>query len=421
MSRKKSENRLHYRTCDHERWNSLPFVLGQEIKTSNNHTTGGHELVDICDALAGKYPVDFRFTGWHPWCRCYAVSILADEKETDEYCRRIANGEDVSGFHFTGKQTDMPDGWNEWMKANKDRIETAQAKGKQAPYFIKGNFKEGDPTKELRWIGERKTAASAAITPAKPKKLTPKEIGDRRHAARTAEEKADIQRRWNVSRSDARIITRARCTIVIAERYPSFDISTLQKAVDDLDVIKAAKRTYMERERLVDYAQVERRAIEAKIVVRATEKDASRKALGESLADGVIRILQANKRNALEEARTWLAKLELSLPSTGYRKSIFATAYETKAKTWKETKTYKFLREEERTLENGKKYKCNIYETKGGTLILEPKNLPKKYHLTVEAIADELEKLPVELKAQAKEIHLLNFYNPNDAQLAKSL
>lgn len=153
--------------------------------------------------------------------------------------------------------------------------------------------------------------------------------------------------------------------------------------------------------------------------MRATEKDASRKALGESLADGVIRILQANKRNALEDAKTWLAKLELSLPSTGYRKSIFATAYETKAKAWKETKTYKFLREEERTLENGKKYKCNIYETKGGTLIIEPKNLPKKYHLTVEAIADELEKLPVELKSQAKEIHLLNFYNPNDAHWQK--
>lgn len=134
-----TENNIAYRTCDHKRWNALPFVLGQEIRTSNNHTSGGVRIVDICDELAGKYPVEFKFTGWHPFCRCYAVSILAKEKEVDEYCRRLSKGESVDGYEFTGKQTDMPQEWSAWIDKNKDRIVKAQAEGRQMPYFLKDN------------------------------------------------------------------------------------------------------------------------------------------------------------------------------------------------------------------------------------------------------------------------------------------
>ncbi|MFW5481622.1 MAG: hypothetical protein ACOCN9_01785 [Prevotella sp.] len=128
-----TENNIAYRTCDHKRWNALPFVLGQEIKTSNNHPEP-----DICDTLAGKYPIEFKFTGWHPFCRCYAVSILANGKELDDYCRRIENGEEVSNYKFAGKVDDFPDELKDWVEDNDSRIVSAFVSQK-LPYFLADN------------------------------------------------------------------------------------------------------------------------------------------------------------------------------------------------------------------------------------------------------------------------------------------
>lgn len=76
-----TETNIAYRTSDQERWKQFDFVVGIEVRLSNNHTCLGrdgkpHEFHDICDELAGRYPKDFKFTGWHPHCRCHAVSIL---------------------------------------------------------------------------------------------------------------------------------------------------------------------------------------------------------------------------------------------------------------------------------------------------------------------------------------------------------
>lgn len=133
-----TENNIAYRTCDHKRWNALPFVLGQEIKTSNNHTLHGKPFTDICDDLAGRYPKEFKFTGWHPFCRCYAVSILASEKELDDYCRRIENGEEVSNYKFAGKVDDFPDEFKDWVEDNDSRIVSAFVNQK-LPYFLADN------------------------------------------------------------------------------------------------------------------------------------------------------------------------------------------------------------------------------------------------------------------------------------------
>lgn len=132
-----TENNIAYRTCDHKRWQALDFVLGQEIRLSNNHTLNGKPFTDICDELAGKYPKEFKFTGWHPWCRCYSVSILADEAEVDEYCKLIAEGKSVANFKFTGALTpdDMPKEFKEWVAKNKKRIKAASS----MPYFLKDN------------------------------------------------------------------------------------------------------------------------------------------------------------------------------------------------------------------------------------------------------------------------------------------
>lgn len=156
-----TENNIAYRTADHNRWQALPFVIGIEIHISNNHPTE-----DICDLFDGKrFPKDFKFTGWHPWCRCYAVSVLASQEEMDAYTTAIMNGEDVSNWKFTGQVEKMPKEFNKWMKDNQARIENATS----MPYFIKDNFKDGDPAKGLRWEGVEKSNKKDDAIVATPK------------------------------------------------------------------------------------------------------------------------------------------------------------------------------------------------------------------------------------------------------------
>jgi hypothetical protein len=186
-----TENNMAYRTADHTRWQALPFVIGIEIHISNNHPTE-----DICDLFDGKrFPKDFKFTGWHPWCRCYAVSILAKQEEMDAYIKALIAGEDVSDWQFTGKVEQMPTEFTKWMKDNESRI----AKAKSMPYFIKDNFKDGDPTKGLRWEGK---TPDQETKPVKTKHDIIIENAAKRHAARTKEQVVDIQDAWTERRLD---------------------------------------------------------------------------------------------------------------------------------------------------------------------------------------------------------------------------
>ena len=187
-----TENNIAYRTADHNRWQALPFVIGIEIHISNNHPTE-----DICDLFDGKrFPKDFKFTGWHPWCRCYAVSVLASQEEMDAYTTALMNGEDVSNWKFTGQVEKMPKEFNKWMKDNKARIENATS----MPYFIKDNFKDGDPAKGLRWEGKKTDKKTA---PAKTAHDIIMENAAKRHAARTSEQIDDIKDAWRERRLDA--------------------------------------------------------------------------------------------------------------------------------------------------------------------------------------------------------------------------
>ena len=188
-----TENNIAYRTADHNRWQALPFVIGIEIHISNNHPTE-----DICDLFDGKrFPKDFKFTGWHPWCRCYAVSVLASQEEMDAYTTALMNGEDVSNWKFTGQVEKMPKEFNKWMKDNQTRIENATS----MPYFFKDNFKDGDPAKGLRWEGKKPDQAKTP--PAKTAHDIIMENAAKRHAARTSEQIDDIKDAWRERRLDA--------------------------------------------------------------------------------------------------------------------------------------------------------------------------------------------------------------------------
>lgn len=155
-----TETNIAYRTADHLRWQQMDFVVGIEIVLSNNHTiklqpgettddksqlrkdgtpkaNAVRPLVDICDDLAGRYPKDFKFTGWHPHCCCHAVPILKTQKEINEDTRKILNGEPVDGESVNAVK-DIPQEFKNWVRRNVSRIETARSKGTE-PYFLRDN------------------------------------------------------------------------------------------------------------------------------------------------------------------------------------------------------------------------------------------------------------------------------------------
>lgn len=136
-----TETNIAYRTADHDRWQQLDFVVGIEIRLSNNHTCLGsdgqpHAFTDICDELAGRYPKDFKFTGWHPQCRCHAVPIMKTEEEMMADNKRIMAGEAVSETSVN-EVTKVPEQFTQWLNDNEERAKHLSS----VPYFIKDNAK----------------------------------------------------------------------------------------------------------------------------------------------------------------------------------------------------------------------------------------------------------------------------------------
>lgn len=124
----RTENNIAYRTADFERWQTLPFVTGIEIRLSNNHPR-----YDICDVLKGKYPKEFKFTGWHPQCLCYQVADMMNDKEfekLEDYILGITKSQPkVSGI------AKPPELFKQYLYENKKRI----AGWKNKPYWMKDN------------------------------------------------------------------------------------------------------------------------------------------------------------------------------------------------------------------------------------------------------------------------------------------
>ncbi|MBR3286953.1 MAG: hypothetical protein IKI72_03940 [Bacteroidales bacterium] len=134
-----TETNIAYRTADYERWQQMDFVVGIEIHLSNNHTVENAKgervpLEDICDELAGRYPKDFKFTGWHPNCRCYATSILKTPEEMSRDRQRIMRGE-APLPDSVNTVRDVPKGFKEWIANNERRVKYYSS----VPYFLKDN------------------------------------------------------------------------------------------------------------------------------------------------------------------------------------------------------------------------------------------------------------------------------------------
>lgn len=552
-----TENNIAYRTADHNRWQALPFVIGIEIHISNNHPTE-----DICDLFDGKrFPKDFKFTGWHPWCRCYAVSVLASQEEMDAYTTAIMNGEDVSHWKFTGQVEKMPKEFDKWMKDNQARIENATS----MPYFIKDNFKDGDPAKGLRWEGVEKSNKKDDAIVATPKSKPTDEwkgiskndrellelvqtegwteqnqdhyrdlldkaydaemkkanLKPTRLRTKAEEDAVDSFRQWGfeelnealragkpltakqkeVQEQIDKIMSRTTLKkdivvyrgtkdapidinpaysstttrITIAEHFSSEMYGSkhlyayrIPKGTNCLIIGGAEDEIVLPRGFNLGQYKIGTKKTSPVIIKKPTAKEIAAKRHAARTSEQIDDIKDAWRERRLdaydnrcdkmineimgEEKRAYpaLAKRQAAIRTaigqdapikkvnalfnrfkqgfniqkswnkrkTTYRKSSFALKYERNAKAWHEKEPFKFKSTESRTID-GKNYQCDIYCTPGGTEIIVPKNLPANYHLDFREIARVLESLPVELKAQAEKIQLLNDYYSSDAYFQK--
>lgn len=149
-----TETNMAYRSADHAQKQQMPFVLGIEIHTSDNHP-----VEDICDELKGVYPKEFKFTGWHPFCRCFVTTKLPSREELNKWARMT--DEERAKYHFTGEVRDMPKQFTEWTEKNAQRLENAKNK----PYFITDNYVDGDVSKGLRFnVGNKADSANIGPT-----------------------------------------------------------------------------------------------------------------------------------------------------------------------------------------------------------------------------------------------------------------
>lgn len=80
----------------------MDFIHGYEIKLSHSHPCH-----DICDDLKGKYPKDFKWTGWHPNDLCYVIPIIKTEEQF--WLPKEERGKDNAEI------TDVPQGFKTWV------------------------------------------------------------------------------------------------------------------------------------------------------------------------------------------------------------------------------------------------------------------------------------------------------------------
>ena len=143
----RSEINMAYRTAEQTRWRQFDFILGYEIKTSK-----AHKVKDVCDDLCGKYPKDFKWTGWHPNDMCYAVPIIMSDEEFWGF------DEDGNEVETTPRYVeDVPPVFKHWVRENRDKIAYAEKRG-TLPYFLRDN-------KEVYNVILGNVDASILITP----------------------------------------------------------------------------------------------------------------------------------------------------------------------------------------------------------------------------------------------------------------
>ena len=128
----RTQTNIAYREADLDRWERLDFIVGYEIRRSNNPYP-----CDVCEGLKGKYPKTFKWSGWHPNCRCHMIPILASQEEIEDQIERILIGDERVITNSKNAVNDLSPAFKKWLRDNQDRIRNATSQ----PYFIRDNKK----------------------------------------------------------------------------------------------------------------------------------------------------------------------------------------------------------------------------------------------------------------------------------------
>lgn len=153
-----TETNIAYHEADHQRWQSLDFVLGVKVERSGTSA----KPCPVCDAMKGTYPKGFKFLPWHPFCICHATPVMLSGQEFTDHL--------VTGRMPAGRVLrDMPAGALEYVEQHPS-YRTSYSYLHNVPFFDK----------------EAAANVSGGGAPAKPSR-----------PEKAAWQKADIQRRWN--------------------------------------------------------------------------------------------------------------------------------------------------------------------------------------------------------------------------------
>ena len=230
-----------YRKADAERWGALDFVVGVEVRTSGNHTCLGsdgkpHPFRDICDELAGRYPKDFVFSGWHPQCRCHAVPILKTPEEMEADGRRIMAGEEpIAPEESENAVTQMPEEFRAWEEANADRLERAREKGR-LPWFYTENRSviDGKPVVPMAPAAKAPAAPAAKAEAAAPDvKAVETALGMKCGDPMTFEEANEMRGNPNY-RKGVKYRVNCQCSVLANEmRRRGFDVEAFGNTKQD--------------------------------------------------------------------------------------------------------------------------------------------------------------------------------------------
>lgn len=120
----RSEINMSYRLAEQYRWQQMGFIVGYEVGVSY-----ARHKPDMCDDLAGRYPLTFLWTGWHPNCLCTCIPLFKTMAEfgaeTDtEYCEDYV--------------ASVPTSFTNWVATNSDRISKSAQRG-TLPFFLQDN------------------------------------------------------------------------------------------------------------------------------------------------------------------------------------------------------------------------------------------------------------------------------------------
>ena len=215
-----------YHNARNERWANEPFVIGQYIHLSPQHDPEKDE--DICDELQGYYPKGFKWSGWHPSCKCTSDPVMVYGEERDMLIHRLMQGEDISDYVSPNRVKDVPEQYRRYIETNSGKIVSAFKRDKLA-WHLANN--------KSYWVkylsaSERKQIGVNAMS----HRETIQDIAKARHEKRDA---AKIQKNWTLRRS---AMYMERMNEVIGHLSYS-DYSTMGKALQKryYDVTNALK------------------------------------------------------------------------------------------------------------------------------------------------------------------------------------